>query len=284
MTQENQQPLVYLAGPIDFVTDEAKQHWSHWRSSVTRRIQCAVYDPASAFGGMDPAGLGLTLKAINDTAIQQSDALLAAVWPNQPSWGTPIEIEYANSLGIPVVLWAPDGCPPYLTGYERYEGLINAIGAAERAACTRVRHQRDFLFTGGGISEPALEGDVGYDLHALEDATIWPHPAGRGYARIPVGDSEQLHVAVPMGRWMTIAGRSSMNMRGLHVPVGVIDPGYRGPIYVFAANFGKTTLEIKKGDRIAQAILHTAVIPPLRFVDELPSSQRGTRGFGSTGD
>jgi dUTP pyrophosphatase len=63
---------------------------------------------------------------------------------------------------------------------------------------------------------------------------------------------------------------------------GTIDADYRGQVCVVLANFGSEPFVIRRGDRIAQIVVAPVSRAAFEPVDELPSSQRGNNGFGST--
>lgn len=140
-------------------------------------------------------------------------------------------------------------------------------------------------------------GDLGFDLYAAEDVTLLP---GR-VAIIPTG----IAVELPIGTGAIIKERSSMAKKGFLVMAGVIDEGYRGPIQIVATAVSTppcrvcegegcevchgTGLEeaifISKGDKIAQLIIlhNVARNYDVKEVEELAPSDRGEKGFGSTG-
>jgi len=64
---------------------------------------------------------------------------------------------------------------------------------------------------------------------------------------------------------------------------GVIDADYRGPVGVILFNWGSEDFHIEVGDRIAQLILESIVLPDVCEVDDLMQTERGAGGFGSTG-
>lgn len=64
---------------------------------------------------------------------------------------------------------------------------------------------------------------------------------------------------------------------------GLIDPNYRGEVRVILINHGEAVFEAAAGDRIAQLLITAFTAPPMSIVDELPDSDRGTGGFGSSG-
>ena len=98
-----------------------------------------------------------------------------------------------------------------------------------------------------------------------------------------------LRIACPPGTYVRIAPRSGLAYKfGIDVGAGVIDADYRGPVGVILFNFGTDEFTIKRGDRIAQAILEQICIPSaiidVPIDDELPNvGTRGDNGFGSTG-
>jgi dUTP pyrophosphatase len=122
----------------------------------------------------------------------------------------------------------------------------------------------------------ASELAAGYDLCCLEAFSI---PPG-GHAAVGTG----LAVQVPEGTYGRIAPRSGLAVRhGIAVLAGVIDRDYTGELRVVLHNTSETTFEAGAGTRIAQLILERCSTPPVTIVDELPSTTRGSGGFGSTG-
>jgi dUTP pyrophosphatase len=132
------------------------------------------------------------------------------------------------------------------------------------------------LYTDGEIREPALEGDVGYDL-MVKDLMWIPANA---FAHVPL----EAKVAIPHGYWGLVIARSSANSGGrLFVFPGVIDAGYRGPLFAFVQNLSDERIGLYAGMSICQLILIPAAVFPATAVPCLPVSDRGQRGFGSTG-
>jgi dUTP pyrophosphatase len=125
----------------------------------------------------------------------------------------------------------------------------------------------------------AYAGDAGLDLHATEAVTLQPG------ARASVGTG--LAVAIPAGQGGLVLPRSGLAARrgiALVNAPGLIDAGYRGEIRVLLLNTDRTeACEIAVGDRIAQLVLVKLELPATIEVDELPPSERGEGGFGSSG-
>ena len=121
-------------------------------------------------------------------------------------------------------------------------------------------------------------GDAGYDLRAAEEIVIQPG------ARQLV--STGVRLALPAGYVALVHPRSGLALKNgitvLNAP-GTVDAGYRGEIAVTLINHSAETFSIARGDRIAQIIFQKFENPRFVEVSELPGSQRGNAGFGSTG-
>ena len=121
----------------------------------------------------------------------------------------------------------------------------------------------------------AYAGDAGFDLVCAESATVEASTT----ANIPVN----LSVELPEGVWAAITGRSSTFRRGLLTPFSVIDQGYRGPLFVCVYNFTPRPVEVEAGERLAQMIPLPIIHGESVKVERLADSERGERGFGSSG-
>jgi dUTP pyrophosphatase len=124
----------------------------------------------------------------------------------------------------------------------------------------------------------AHDGDAGVDLHARDDVVLEPGE----WAMVPTG----IAVAIPEGHAGLVAPRSGLAARhaiGVVNGPGVVDSGYRGELKVILINHGPTDVHLDRGDRIAQLVVVPVPSVELEEVEELPGSQRGVRGFGSTG-
>lgn len=140
---------------------------------------------------------------------------------------------------------------------------------------------------GPGLHSPKRAGDVGWDLEAAEDAVLGYHEQKN--------ISTNVRVALPDNCWGEIRARSSISLKGLQVDAGVLDNGYTGPLLVLLRNMNGRThrpegvdefgqVYIKRGQRIAQLVLHWAVWADGYEVDKIwDDPRRGTAGFGSTG-
>jgi dUTP pyrophosphatase len=68
------------------------------------------------------------------------------------------------------------------------------------------------------------------------------------------------------------------------VGAGVIDPDDTGDDKVVLFNHGDKDFEVKKGDRIAQLVLERCETPPVKEIEIIEETDRGSGGFGSTGN
>ncbi|HXH88868.1 MAG TPA: dUTP diphosphatase [Gaiellaceae bacterium] len=128
------------------------------------------------------------------------------------------------------------------------------------------------------VPERAYAGDAGLDLAACEAAVLDPGE------RVTVGTG--LAVAIPEGHGGFVLPRSGLAAKhGLTIvnAPGLIDSGYRGELRVVLLNTDKTeTFTVEPGMRIAQLVVLELPELELVEVEELPPSERGARGFGSS--
>jgi dUTP pyrophosphatase len=152
---------------------------------------------------------------------------------------------------------------------ERSRGS-EAGAAGVRLPVVRVR-------AGARLPNRAYAGDAGLDLAACEPVELAPGER----TVVPTG----LAVAIPEGYAGFVQPRSGLAARhGIAVvnAPGLIDAGYRGEIRVVLLNTGAETFTASVGERIAQLVV--LQVPQVEVVEvaELPTSERGGRGFGSS--
>lgn len=127
----------------------------------------------------------------------------------------------------------------------------------------------------------ATTGSAGMDLSACIEEDIILSP--RQLVRIPTG----IAIALPGPEYVALVyARSGLGIKHgivLSNGVGVIDSDYRGEIQVGLTNLSEKPYTIHTGDRIAQLVVTPVVLPQLEWVEELDDTERGTGGFGSTG-
>jgi dUTP pyrophosphatase len=128
------------------------------------------------------------------------------------------------------------------------------------------------------VPTQAYPGDAGLDLAACERVELGPGER----AVVPTG----LAVAVPDGYAGFVQPRSGLaaehGLTILNTP-GLIDSGYRGELRVVLHNSDRTTpFVVEPGMRIAQLVVLPVAELELVEVEQLPESERGVRGFGSS--
>lgn len=129
----------------------------------------------------------------------------------------------------------------------------------------------DFAF----IPERAHNTDAGLDLKSPICIEI---PA-RSSAVIDTG----VHVDLPIGTVGFLKSKSGLNVNHDITSDGVIDVGYTGSIKVKLYNHGITPYQVLRGDKITQLVVVECHFPDVEIVEELDDTERGNKGFGSTG-
>lgn len=132
-------------------------------------------------------------------------------------------------------------------------------------------------FTG---NEPkrGREDDAGFDLVSTRDGWVRPD----SIARFDTGTA----VEIPKGHVGLVFARSGLGVKEGVAPVnavGVIDPGYTGSIQVALTSHITKSTFISAGDRIAQLVVIKTAVVEFEEADSLGESERGEKGFGSSG-
>ncbi|MEY4648760.1 MAG: hypothetical protein RL009_1176 [Actinomycetota bacterium] len=124
----------------------------------------------------------------------------------------------------------------------------------------------------------AQPGDAGADLRSAESLSL--QPGERKLVKTGIS------IALPSGYVGLVHPRSGLALKhGITVlnSPGTVDAGYRGEIMVTLINTSDEVFEIAIGDRIAQLLIQEIVQAKFVVVSQLPGSDRGNSGFGSTG-
>lgn len=131
----------------------------------------------------------------------------------------------------------------------------------------------------------AYPTDAGLDLYSLEDVFL------------PEGSTKVIKTGIaihtPIGHVLKIEDRSGLALKGLRTGAGVVDSDYSGEIGVVMHNLSNNSAAgaydsydrgyyIKKGDKIAQALLYKVETPEIEEIKELWNSNRGQNGWGSS--
>lgn len=278
--------LIYLARPNDHANGSDEVAFGVACAARTLRNQeLAWYDPIAPFGSpmADPIGC----YRVNEAALRESDACLAIYPPGVPSTGTPMEIMRAHESGKPTAVVGGNGSMQLLgMGVRQFDwdGTAGPVDAAidwlKTVSATRYASTFQIKYVGDQQFEPkcAVPGDAGFDLICSKETRVHIDQ----FVDIPCGVSIEL----PYDCWGMIVGRSStLRRRRLLVNQGIIDQGYRGPLFAGVWNLGEEVAIVEEGERIAQLIpmpLTSMMLSVVR-VAELTPSLRGTKAFGSTG-
>jgi len=120
------------------------------------------------------------------------------------------------------------------------------------------------------------KGDAGLDLYTVEEIVLKPGD----WAAVPTG----IAVEIPEGHFGLVKDRSGLALKhGLHCLAGVIDENYRGELKVVIINLGREEVKLEKGTRVAQLIVVPYLPVEVEEVEELSDTERGEKGFGSSG-
>ncbi len=147
------------------------------------------------------------------------------------------------------------------------------------------------------IPKPSKPGDAGADarIEGFKKIVVEGNKKGLldvksdSYTLEPlerVGCSLGFVTAIPEGYYFKVVPRSGLALwEGLSIvnSPGTIDSGYRNDWMAIVINLSNADVTLKKGDRICQIILTKMIDYKFEEVNELPESDRGQGGFGSTG-
>lgn len=286
---------VYLAYAIDQQTQaglaESVADLEYLRLILSSRSETSwVFDPGKAFSVGQFAEPETGLREINQYALKTADLVVAYLPAGVASVGVPMEIDRAAAMGK-LVLVISDAKSWMLQFGQSNVRVVSGVSEADealdgllapplidRAGNTPREPLPVALDEVGQMPDRTYANDAGLDLFVSETVDV------------PPGEFRDIHcgvlVQLPDWSWGMLTGRSStLRKRGLLVNQGVIDEGYRGPLFAGVWNLTAGTVRVNKGERIAQLIVldnATRKLHPHQ-VRHLSVSERGNNGFGSTG-
>ena len=117
--------------------------------------------------------------------------------------------------------------------------------------------------------------DAGLDLYTPYNQEIPP----RSSAIFDTG----VHIELPQGTAGLLVPKSGLSTRYNLMSSGLIDEGYTGSIRVQLYNHSERRYSVKRGDKISQLVIIPVLTPELELVDKLEDTERGAKGFGSSG-
>lgn len=121
----------------------------------------------------------------------------------------------------------------------------------------------------------AHEHDAGLDLYAAETAYIAPHT----WAAVSTG----VHAEIPRGFVGLLTSKSGLMAKHGLTCRGTIDAGYTGTIKAVIFNHSDRVYKVEHGQKVTQMVLLPIITPELELVEALEDTERGTKGFGSSG-
>lgn len=136
------------------------------------------------------------------------------------------------------------------------------------------------------------EGDVGFDMYSAVNIELKKGKTTPISTGLMIADYKSFFISkndyteTYIDYFPKLETRSSMAIKGLFTVGGIIDPTYRGELKVLIYNSNDFDYEVKAGDKIAQFILYTALATPEIEIEEsldVSNTERGSKGFGSTG-
>ena len=131
------------------------------------------------------------------------------------------------------------------------------------------------LDNGAIAPERAHLADAGLDIKIPYCAHISPHDS----LTIDTG----VHVEIPRGYVGFLKSKSGLNVKCGLTGEGVIDSGYTGSIVAKLYNHTDSGFNFKRGDKIIQLVILPVELPIVKIVDKFSDTERGDKGFGSTG-
>ena len=268
--------LIYVAEPIDQAGGREPAKW-HPPGEWT------LYHPSRAFSG---AKGSQGPEDVNRAVLATVDAMIAFLPRGVPTIGVPAEIEFALTNGIPVAIVSDVIESVSLRGFAHRGAHVTHRAASAVKWLSVALLDVDARNTVGFVaSSPKAQlprrgyaDDVGLDLFASEEVIV---PVMQ-FRDVPSG----VICNLPPGQWGFITNRSStMRKHRLWVTPGVIDPSFRGELFVGIWNVSGATHYVKVGDRLGQLILLPAATPQPVWAEGIVDGigGRGDAGFGSTG-
>lgn len=128
----------------------------------------------------------------------------------------------------------------------------------------------------------AHKTDAGLDIMSPIDIVVPPTDADRqeiGSAIINSG----VHVELPPNTVGMLKSKSGLNIMHGITSEGTVDEGYTGAIKVKLYNFTSSPYRVRRGDKISQLVVLPCQYVDVELVNELAATERGDKGFGSTG-
>ena len=271
--------VVYIAEPLDAAANHMPISWvvpDDW----------TIFRPGQAFNGVRGAEGAVQVERVNRAVLATVDGVMAFLPHGVPTIGVPAEIEWAIIHEIPVAIVTNNHASIAIRGFALRGAVVTESVRVARDSLSKMMaeqpEQGEIGFVRNDdkaiLPSRGYPDDVGLDLYASADVRIPVHQ----FRDVPCGIVANLRP----GTWGFITGRSStLRRHKLWVYNGVVDPSFRGELFVGVWNMGGATYDVTRGERLGQLIIMPAVTPvPVWASAIFPGqSDRGQAGFGSTG-
>lgn len=132
------------------------------------------------------------------------------------------------------------------------------------------------LDKGAYMPKKAHEADAGYDLRTPKRVVLRRHDC----VCIDTG----VHMEIPKGWYGKLESKSGLNVKHSIVSLGgTVDSGFTGSVVAKLYNFGSEDYVFEAGDKIVQIVFMPCGSFTMTQVDSLEATERGDKGFGSSG-
>ena len=293
--------FAYYCGPIDGLgSNEARnvaEVGAAMAVSVVESRGGSVFLPQRAFR-VGAGAVPSEVQRVNVAALEAASVVMVDLVTPARRVGVFMEMGFALARGTPVVAVLGEGSE--LSGHLalRWPGVTveefaGSWGDSWGALLDSLSGEQvrggvlEFMFDAQAASLP--EGRFGPPTRAYQGDAGWDLPVGRRTV-VPPGEFVDVplayRLAPPPGVWYRLTGRSStLRKYNLLVNEGIIDEGYRGPLFAGVWNLGREEVVLEAGQRVVQVIPHRVIADSLRLerVEQLRAGLRGENGFGSTG-
>lgn len=166
---------------------------------------------------------------------------------------------------------------------------------------TRINLSFKQLNPNAKLPTKAYNNDVGLDIYCDSDISLLPMQVTEvktGLALAEIGACEEHNtsfdsygypvssISLEKTFFLKVEGRSGLAKRGIFPVGGIIDPGYRGEVGVLLVNMTTLPVLFQQGTKIAQLVpylIQDISISDIKLVEQVTETERGAKGFGSSG-
>ena len=183
--------------------------------------------------------------------------------------------EVAERVGLSIAAVQAAECGSRNAGENAYRKIAEIYGLKLEEIEPDEIELNVVLDKGAYMPERAHKADAGYDLRTPKADMIH----AKGSLVIDTG----VHIEIPEGYAGVICSKSGLNVKHGIISDGLIDSGYTGSICVKLYNLSDKSYIFEAGDKISQIMFIPILSVGLKKTLTLKNTERGDRGFGSTG-